>query len=338
MRTANTIRVDEAVAVVTNRIDPSALQLLGSVCRVVTNDSGQPWTKGELIARTSSATALLAFMTDSVDDEVLANCPHLKIVSCALKGYDNFDVEAFSRRGVWLTVVPDLLSAPTAELTLGLMIAAARKITEGDSFVRSGGFHGWRAGRAGTVIAGSTVGIIGMGSLGRAIARCLSGFGARLIYCDPRPAPTATERELGIARVDLAELLPISEFVLLAAPLSPRTTHLMDRQALGRMKQGAILINTARGSLVDESAVAAALEEGRLGAYAADVFELEDQMRPDRPKAIPSGLITSRSTVFTPHVGSAVPSIRREIERYAANSIVQFFQGMRPPPGAINHL
>lgn len=338
MSAVRPMAADQTVAVVTNRIDPAALELLSSACRVVVNDSGQPWTKDKLIAHARHATALLAFMTDTIDDDVLATCPHLKIVACALKGYDNFEIEAFSRRGIWLTIVPDLLSVPTAELTLGLMIAAAREIFDGDGFVRSGGFRGWRSGRAGRAIAGSTVGIVGMGSLGCAIARCLMGFGARLIYCDPRPVLDATERELGLVRVEPAELLSTSDFVLLAAPLSARTTHLIDRQALGRMKRGAILVNAARGSLVDESAVATALEQGALAAYAADVFELEDQMRPDRPSVIASSLIANRRTVFTPHVGSAVPSIRRKIETYAANSIVQFFQGVRPPPGAVNQL
>jgi len=328
----------DPITVVTNRMDAGALKLLQSRCRVVANSQDQPWTRSDLLDRARGATALLAFMTDRIDDEFLENCPCLKIVACALKGFDNFDVEAFSRRGIWLSVVPDLLSAPTAELAIGLMIAAARNVLNGDRLVRSGIFQGWRPTHAGLALYGSTVGIVGMGSLGRAIALRLKGFEAKLVYYDTHHAPHDLEQELGLQGVACEELLRISDFILLAVPLTAQTTHLIDGAALELMKPTTVLINTARGSLVDEAAVAAALSAGKIAAYASDVFELEDQMRPDRPRSISSGLMAHPRTIFTPHVGSAIPVIRRQIEVFAANSIVRFLDGVRPPPGAVNNI
>lgn len=323
------------VVVVTNRMDPAALELLRANFKVVANTDEQPWTREELLTRAENASGVVAFMTDRMDDAFLSKCPHLKIVSCALKGYDNFDVEAFKRRGVWLSIVPDLLSMPTAELTVGLMIAAARTFHRGDRFVRSGNFRGWRAIWSGSAISGSVVGIVGMGSLGGAIARCLKGFDAQIVYHDVRQVSSDQLKEPNLTRVEFDELLSRSDFIVLAAPLLPQTTHIIDSRALTLIKHGAILINTARGSLVDEEAVAEALKSGVLSAYAADVFELEDQIRPSRPLKISPQLLDSDRTIFTPHIGSAIPTVRREIELFAANSIVQFFDGVRPPPGAV---
>jgi len=329
--------VNVKTVLVTNTIDPAVLARLRPHCRVVANSEPRPWTRQELLAHAREATAILAFMTDCIDEAFLSVCPKLRIVACALKGYDNFDTDAFTRRGVWLTVVPELLSVPTAELTIDLMIAAARNIVEGSHFIRSGAFQGWRPFHSGSLVAGSTVGIVGMGVLGRAITERLAGFGVRMVYCDTRVIEGAVERHLQIARLSFDDLLSESDFVILAVPLSSGTTHLIDSSALARVKRGATLVNTARGSLVDEEAVAAALESGALAAYAADVFEMEDWARPDRPRSIPTRLIESPKTVLTPHIGSAIPSVRREIAAQAADSIIEFLRGVRPPPGAVNH-
>jgi phosphonate dehydrogenase len=328
--------IDSGTVLVTNLVDSEVLAYLRAHCWVVANSEPLPWTKQELLARAREATAILAFMTDCIDEPFLSACPKLRIVACALKGYDNFDVDAFTRRGVWLTVVPDLLTVPTAELAIGLMIAAARNIVDGDRFVRSGAFQGWRPIHSGSLIAGNTVGIVGMGALGRALAERLAGFGVRMVYCDPRPLGADAERELRVARLRFDELLSASDIVILAAPLSRATIHLVDAVALTRIKRGAILVNVARGSLVDEEAVAAALDDGTLAAYAADVFEMEDWARPDRPRSVSARLVNSPKAVLTPHLGSAIPSVRREITMQAADSIVQFLQGVRPPPGAVN--
>lgn len=276
---------------------------------------------------TPDADALMVFMPDSLDEAFLRTCPNLKIVAAALKGCDNFDVEACTRLGIWFTIVPDLLTEPTAELALALMLGLARNVLAGDRVIRSGEFQGWRPILYGTGLAGAAVGIVGFGAVGRALARMLQGFRCRVQFHDP-----AAE-----ASTPLDRLLTSSDFVLPLLPLTKHTFHQLDRQALQRMKPGSYLINVSRGSVVDEEAVADALESGHLAGYAADTFEMEDWARRDRPLEINPRLVgfTDR-TLFTPHLGSAVASARRDIERAAANNILAALRGERPSD-AINH-
>ncbi len=255
----------------------------------------------------------------------LAGCPRLKIVACALKGFDNFDVEACTAAGVWVTIVPDLLTAPTAELAVGLAIALGRHIRSGDAVVRSGAFDGWRPILYGSGLDGATVAIVGMGAVGRAIATRLAGFGCRMLGVDPHAAMPSD-----VAHADLAGALAAADYLFLAAPLTRTSLHLIDRDALARMQPHALLINVGRGSVVDERAVADALATDRLGGYAADVFELEDWARPDRPRAIEPRLLTHPRTLFTPHLGSAVDQVRRDIALRAADSIAEALAGGRP--------
>ena len=245
------------------------------------NDAHEPWSPDEVRARAREADGLMAFMPDRVDDAFLAACPRLRIVACALKGYDNFDVEACTRRGVWLTVVPDLLTVPTAELAVALLLA---------------------------------------------------------VYHDQRRLEPWEEARLGLRCASLDGVLTTSDFVMLALPLTGSTKHFIDRVMLSRIKPGAFLINPARGSLVDEEAVADALADGRLAGYAADVFEMEDWARPDHPPAIaPRLLATERRTVLTPHLGSAVDDARRAIALAAAHDLVAVFDG-RLLEGAVNQI
>lgn len=321
---------------VTNRIHPEVVAFLAEHARVDVNPYPGPWPRAELLRRARDAAAIMAFMNDRIDRPFLDACRELRIVACALKGYDNFDVAACTERGIWVTVVPDLLTAPTAELAIGLLIALGRNVLPADRFVRSGAFRGWRPTFYGTGLAGSTVGIIGMGAVGRAIALRLRGFEARVLYADPRPLPDPVERELGIARAGFDAVLASADFVVLAVPLGPATFHLINAGALRRMKPGAFLVNPARGSVVDEAAVAEMLAAGRLGGYAADAFATEDWARVDRPAGIPETLLVeSERTLFTPHLGSAVARVRREIEMQAARQIVQALAGERPE-GAVN--
>ena len=203
--------------------------------------------------------------------QFLKACPRLKVIACALKGFDNFDVEACTDAGVWVTIAPDLLTNPTAELAVGLTIALARRLRDGDTLMRSGTFKGWRPVLYGKGLDQSVVGIVGMGAVGRAIAARLAGFGCRILGVDPgRDMPD------GVTAADLDVALTASDYLILAVPLTPATFHLIGREALKRMKPGALLINIGRGSVVDEAAVADALEAGALGGYAADVYEMED--------------------------------------------------------------
>lgn len=323
--------------VITHWVHPEVIDLLQSRCEVVANPGRETLPEENLRRQVADAEAVMVFMPDSVDSAFLDACPRLKVISAALKGYDNFDVDACTERGIWFTIVPDLLTAPNAELTIALLLAAGRRILEGDRFIRTGKFNGWRPELYGTGLAGTTVGIIGMGAVGRAIALRLAGFETRILYVDPVPLPHDLEVQWNAKAVHLDELLSRSDYVLPMVPLKPDTLHLIDRDKLSRMKDGAILVNACRGSVVDEIAVAEALASGKLAAYAADVFELEEWTRGNRPRAIPSALLDHPRTVFTPHLGSAVDPVRREIALEAARNILQALAGERPQ-GALNDL
>jgi phosphonate dehydrogenase len=299
--------------VVTHRIHQEIAALLAAEGELII-DPGV-----DLRAQAASADALMVFMPDVLDDAFLAGCPHLKVIAAALKGYDNFDVEACTRRGIWFTIVPDRLTEPTAELVLALMLALARNVLPGDRHVRSGEFRGWRPTLYGRTLYDATVGIVGFGAVGRALARLLERFRSRILTYDAADEPPVLDR-----------LLEQSDFVVPLLPLTPVTLHLLNADRLNKMRRGSLLVNAARGSLVDEQAVAAALASGHLGGYAADTFEMEDWARLDRPLEIAPQLLGSERTVFTPHLGSAVDEARLEIERLAAMSILQALRGQAP--------
>ena len=316
--------------VVTNWVHAEVVEVLKAHCRVDANPTREPWSPEELTARAADADALITFMTDTVDAAFLARCPSLRVIACALKGADNFDIEACSRRGVTVTIVPDLLTAPTAELTVGLMIALARNILAGAALVREGRFRGWRPTLYGRGLDGSAVGIAGMGAVGQALARRLRAFRCTLSYCDQRPLPSEQEDALGLTRRSFDALVARSDYLVLTLPLTPTSLHLVDADVIARMKPGALLINPARGSIVDEAAVADALESGQLGGYAADVFEMEDWARPDRPREVEPRLRAHPRTVLTPHLGSAVEIVRRDIAMSAAHDVLSVLAGERP--------
>lgn len=224
---------------------------------------------------------------------------------------------------------------PTAELTVGLTIGLSRQISAADTWVRSGGFEGWRPSFYGLGIADSTIGIAGMGAIGRALTERLNGWGATLCYTDRARLTAADEARLGIHWRSLEALLREADIVIMALPLTTETLHTVNVQRLTLMKPGAFLINPCRGSVVDEAAVLMALQSGRLGGYAADVFEMEDWAREDRPRRIDPTLLRHPNTLFTAHIGSAVRKVRLAIERRAAENILQALSG-RSPQDAVN--
>ncbi len=290
--------------------------MLSAHAAVIVNEGAEPWLPDVLLDHARPATALMVFMPDSIDAAFLDQCPQLKIVAAALKGYDNFDVEACKQRGVRFTIVPDLLSEPTAELALALLLGLARNVLAGDAVIRGGQYQGWRPALYGTGLAGRTVGLIGYGAVGRAFERLILGFRCDLIWHDLREGG-----------VEIGEVAARSDFLLPLVPLNASSFHMVDGNFLARMKTGAFLINVGRGSVVDEEAVADALESGHLAGYAADVFEMEDWHRADRPRAISPRLLQFRDrTLFTPHLGSATKAARLAIERAAAANIVEVLE------------
>ncbi len=323
--------------VLTHWVHPEIIDLLQSAADVIPNTTRETLPREDLLLRAKDADALMVFMPDTIDADFLGRCPKLKIVSAALKGYDNFDVDACTQRGIWFSIVPDLLTIPTAELTIGLLLGLTRHLMEGDRRIRSGRFQGWRPELYGIGLTGRTLGIVGMGAVGRAIARRLSAFDMKLVYCDNVALTDDLEQAWGARRLSLDELLATSDFVVPMLPMTPQNLHLFNADTIGKMKSGSYLINACRGSVVDESAVVEALRTERLAGYAADVFEMEEWARPERPESVPQSLLDNTlQTFFTPHLGSAVKEVRIEIERQAATNILQALAGERPV-GAINN-
>ncbi len=316
-----------ARVVVTHWVHPHVRQYLAEFCDAVmpTREQGV-WPRSKLVELAADADAMVVCMADSIDEEFLQGCRRLRVVSATLKGYDNFDAEACARRGVWLTIVPDTLIAPTAELAIGLMIGLMRRIAEGHEQVRAGGFAGWRPQLYGSTLQGAAVGVVGMGQLGQAVARRLAGFGSEVRYHDARRLDPDTELTLAASFLGLVQLAETSDVMVLALPLTGQTRHLVSASMLQRMRPGAFLVNVGRGSVVNEDAVADALEAGHLGGYAADVFAMEDQGLPGHPARIPDRLLRHPRTLLTPHLGSAADDVRRRMSLEASHQVRQVIE------------
>ena len=276
-----------------------------------------------LHARVAGAAALVSDPTVRVDGELLdAAGESLKAVANFAVGYDNIDVEACRERGVVVTNTPDVLTNATAELTLGLLLAAARRLGEGERLLRAGDWTGWEPGQLlGRELSGSVVGIVGLGRIGARVAELLRGFDVTLLCTSRSPHPEEESR-LGAERVPLDELLARADFVTLHAPLGPETRHLIDDAALDRMKQGAVLVNTSRGGLVDSAALARALADGRLFAAGLDVYDHE----PD----VPHELLALENVVLTPHMGSATSRARDGMAELVARNVIAVLAGRAP--------
>ncbi len=327
----------KARVVVTHWVHPEVREYLAEFCDAVMPARQEGvWPRSKVAELAADADGMVACMADRVDEPFLQGCRRLRVVSATLKGYDNFDAEACARRGVWLTIVPDTLIAPTAELAIGLMIGLMRRIAEGHEHVRGGGFAGWRPQLYGSTLHGAAVGVAGMGQLGQAVARRLAGFGSQVSYHDARRLDPDTERTLAVSFLGLVQLAETSDVMVLALPLTGQTRHLVSASLLQRLRPGAILVNVGRGSVVSEEAVADALEAGHLGGYAADVFEMEDQALPGHPARIPDRLLRHPRTLFTPHLGSAVDDVRRRMSLEAAHQVRQVIEEGRPPDHAVN--
>jgi len=277
----------------------------------------------ELRRRVAGAAALVADPTVPVDGPLLdAAGPSLRIVANFAVGYDNIDLEAFRERGVTFTNTPDVLTNATAELALALMMAAARRLGEAERMLRAGDWRGWDPDQLlGRELSECRIGIVGLGRIGERLAELLSGFGAQLGYWSRTRRPDAEER-LGLEYLELDDLLGRSDVVTLHVALTDETRHMIDAASLKRFKPGAILVNAARGGLVDSAALAQALREGRLAAVGLDVFENE-------PK-VPQELLDLENAVLVPHIGSATATARNAMAELAARNVVAVLSGEQP--------
>ncbi len=267
---------------------------------------------------------ILALITDRIDPALLTRAPKLRIVANVAVGVDNVDLAACQARGVTVTNTPDVLTEATADVAFGLLIAAARRICEGDRLVRAGGWQRWTPTfMLGTRVHGMTLGIVGFGRIGKAMARRARGFGMHVLYTQRKRAPEPMERALGATWVaSLDELCAASDAVTIHCPLTPETRGLFDAARLARMRPGSILVNTARGPIVDEAALAAALANGPLAAAGLDVFEREPSVHPE--------LLVRPNAVLAPHIGSADLPTRVAMARLAAENVLRVLAGEPP--------
>ena len=277
-------------------------------------------------------------MADCIDEAFLESCSRLQIIAATLKGYDSYDVEACTRHGVWLTIVPESIIPPTAELALALTLAVMRNVRSGDEVVRSGDFAGWRPALYGATLSDAVVGMLGMGQLGQAVAKLLSAFGiAELLYVDEDEKELhSNTTQSPTRRVDLDTLFSTSDVIIVTLPLTSSTHHLVDAALLAQLRPGSRMINAGRGSVIDKAAVLEVLQSGRMAGYAADVFEMEDWAFPTRPKSILKELREHPRTVLTPHLGSAVDSVRREMSLTSARQVRQVLVDGQRPQHAVN--
>jgi len=321
--------VERRSIVVTRRLPGVPWEELAKRFRTGAAPPGGTMPRGELLDRVAGASGILCTLADRVDDELMdAAGPSLAVVSNYAVGVNNVDVAGATRRGIRVCNTPDVLTDATADLGFALLLAAARKVSDADRFLRAGRWTGWDPwGFLGVPVAGKTLGIVGMGKIGAAVARRSRGFSMRILYHNRHRVPDAVEAELGAAYRDLDTLLSESDFVVLCVPLTGETRGLLSRERIGRMKRTAVLVNIARGEVADEAAVAAALAEGRLFAAGLDVFEKEP--------LVPRALLSAPSAVLLPHLGSATGEAREAMGRLATENLLAVLDG-REPPCAVN--
>lgn len=282
---------------------------------------GIPLDRDWLAEHAAGAAAIVADPTVRVDADLLDRAgPTLRVVANFAVGVDNIDLAAVRARGLRATNTPDVLTNATAELAVGLMLAAARRVVETDRILRAGGWTGWEPEQfLGRELSGATVGLVGFGRIGRRVAGLLAGFDARLVFTARRQIAQAH----GARQVSLDELLRVSDFVSLHVSLSPSTRFLIDADRIGRMKAGAVLINTSRGAVLDTAALVDALRTGRLAAAGLDVYE-------DEPR-VPAELVELPNTVLVPHIGSATRDARDAMARLCAENVIAVLGGREPP-------
>src|SRR5213594_4362602 len=283
---------------ISNILPGKARELIPRDVTVDYNSSQTGLSKAELIARLRGKDGLICHIISTIDDEVLAAAPTVKVVSNIAVGYNNIDVTAARRRNIVVTNTPDVLTETTADFAWALLMATARRVVEADHFARSGQWRRWQWDLLwGADVYGKTLGVVGFGRIGRAVARRALGFNMRVMYQDAVPADAAVERDLRASRVELETLLRESDFVSLHTPFLPETRHLMNARTLRLMKRSAILVNAARGPVVDEAALVRALQEGWIAGAGLDVFEEEPKIHP--------GLRSLTNVTLAPHIASA---------------------------------
>ena len=309
--------------------EPGLEVLRKASCDVEVKPTDELVSKEELLEKVKGKDALLCLLTEKIDKDIINAGDKLKIIANYAVGYDNVDVESATNKGIWVSNTPGVLTDTTADMAWALMFSVARRIVEADKFVRAGKFKGWSATMLlGGDVYGKTLGIVGVGRIGASVAKRAIGFDMKVLYTDVRPN-VELEKETGAKRVDMDTLLKESDFVSIHVPLMPETRHLISTRSLKMMKPTAYLINTSRGPVINEEALASALRDKIIAGAGLDVYEKEPEVHP--------ALMELDNVVLAPHVASGSVETRGKMATMAAENVVAALSG-KTPPNAVNRI
>lgn len=314
---------------VTRKIPEAGLELLRKEFDVEVNPHDRALTREEIIEGVKDKDALLSLLTDRIDGEIMDAAPNLKIIANYAVGYNNIDVKAATERGIVVSNTPGVLTETTADFAWALLLAVARRLCESERVLRSGGFRGWEPlFLLGTDVYEKTLGIVGMGRIGKAVARRAKGFRMKVLYYRKSgPLPPWKEEALSAKYCLFEDLLKEADYLSLHVPLTAETYHMIGEKELSMMKKSAYIINTARGSVIDEEALIAALKQGKIAGAALDVYENEPY--------VPAALCEMENVVLAPHLGSATVETRNAMAVKAAENIIAMLKG-REVPNIVN--
>ena len=316
--------IDRKKILVTGNIPSVVLDRLRQECDTVCHSEDRPMPRADMLKKVAGKDGMMSMITDQIDGAVFNAAPNLRIVANMGVGFNNIDVAEATSRSVLVSNTPGVLTDTTADLAFALILAVARRVVEGDNMVRQGRFQFWAPFYfLGAEVSSKTIGIIGMGRIGQAVARRARGFNMPVLYHSRSRLDAKTEKALGAAYVELEVLLRQADFVSLHVPLMEETKHLIDKKALKIMKPGAFLINTSRGAVVDEKALFKALQEKRIAGAGLDVYEQEPALTP--------GLSGLDQVVLLPHVGSATVETRQRMAAMAADNLLAGLRNEIPP-------
>ncbi len=317
----------KAIINVTNIFPETALEKLAALGEVRANDSGVPPTRDELKKMAGESAAMITYLSDKIDREIIAAGSDLKIIANYAAGYNNIDIEFAKERGVWATNTPGILHETTADLTWALLLGAARQIVPADRFTRENKFKGWGAKLfLGGDVHGKTLGVIGCGEIGRAVARRASGFDMKILYHQRNRLPLDVEKSLRAGFVSLQRLLEESDFISLHTPLTEETRYMIGAEQFAMMKQTAYVINTGRGKVMDDAALVEALKAGRIAGAALDVYENEPELTP--------GMTELDNLILAPHIGSGSVETRDRMALHVVENVAAALSGKTPPSPA----
>ena len=308
---------------VTGILPDDVMAMIQKEHEVEANYEDRPIDRERLLQAIADKDGLLCMISDAVNEELLNRAPRLKVIANFGVGFNNIDLEAATRRSILVSNTPGVLTDATADTAFALILSVARRVVEGDAVTRRGEFRFWAPFHfLGREVSGKTLGIVGMGRIGRAVARRARGFDMKIIYCDSYRLGPDEEKDLGARQVNLDTLISTADFITIHVPLTGETRHLIDRRALEKMKPTSFLINTSRGPVIDEKALVEALRENRIAGAGLDVYENEPDLAP--------GLAALNNVVLLPHVGSATLETRTAMARLAAENLLAGLRGEKP--------